>query len=464
MSTTGFWPVKGRLKDVLTYAENPDKTTDVKYLDDDLKNALRYAENIDKTDRQMYVSGINCSKQRAYEEMCAVKKRYGERGKVVAYHGYQSFQAGETTPEEAHCIGIETARRMWGDRFQVIVTTHLNTSNLHNHFIINATSFKDGKKYRNKIGDHMELRRVSDEVCREYGKSVIENAPFYGGDKAYWVRKSGQIPRKDVLRHDVDEALACTIKPFDFEMYLRSLGYQFVRNFKYQNPSVIAPDWHKPVRLSSLGNDYSREAIIRRLQSQSEDKCFVDFYTPRSFYQRQPLILRIRDFEEKTEPDVITALFDLIITIAKLITGNKVQKRDYRPVSPELRAEIRNLDRTLEEYHFLRDHNVESAEEFVMCRREIAEQIKELESERQHIRNRIRRAKTPEEDNSLKEQCKEITKKLTPLRKQLIVCGRIENKAPRLRALIEQEKQLEQGRYKYKYYHQNKTKQRSYER
>ena len=25
-----------------------------------------------------------------------------------------------------------------------------------------------------------------------------------------------------MLRHDVDEALACTIKPFDFELYLRS--------------------------------------------------------------------------------------------------------------------------------------------------------------------------------------------------------------------------------------------------
>ena len=324
--------------------------------------------------------------------------------------------------------------------------------------------FAPDGKFENHISDHYKLREISDEVCREHGKTVLENAPFYGGDKAYWVRKSGRVPHKDMLRHDVDEALACTIKPFDFEFYLRSLGYQFVRNFKYQHPSVIAPDWLKPLRLSSLGKDYTREAILRRLQSQREDKYFVDFYTPKSYYQRQPLIVRIRDFEKRTEPDVITALFELIITIAKLITGNNVQKRDYRPVSPELRLEIQNLDRTLEEYHFLRDQNVKCAEDFVSCRKEIAEQIKTYETERQHIRNRIRRAKTPEEDYSLKEQYREITKKLTPLRKQLIICERIENKVPRLRALIEQEKQLEQGRYKYKYYHQNKTRQRSYEK
>ena len=29
MATTGFWPVKGKLNDVLTYIENPEKTTDL---------------------------------------------------------------------------------------------------------------------------------------------------------------------------------------------------------------------------------------------------------------------------------------------------------------------------------------------------------------------------------------------------------------------------------------------------
>ena len=48
MATTGFWPVKNRLKEVIDYARNPDKTTDKKYLDEDLYNALRYVENDEK--------------------------------------------------------------------------------------------------------------------------------------------------------------------------------------------------------------------------------------------------------------------------------------------------------------------------------------------------------------------------------------------------------------------------------
>ena len=116
MAVTGFWPVFKNLKSTLDYADNPDKTTAPEYLDEDLYAALRYAENDNKTDRKMFVGGINCSAQNAYAEMIAVQRRFGLRGKVVGYHGIQSFREGEVTPEQAFVIGKKTARKMWGDR------------------------------------------------------------------------------------------------------------------------------------------------------------------------------------------------------------------------------------------------------------------------------------------------------------------------------------------------------------
>ena len=77
----------------------------------------------EKTDKKMYVSAINCPKQLAYETMMDTKRRYGKLGGNVAYHGYQSFKTGEVTPQEAHTIGMETARRMWGDDYEIVVTT-----------------------------------------------------------------------------------------------------------------------------------------------------------------------------------------------------------------------------------------------------------------------------------------------------------------------------------------------------
>lgn len=101
MATTGFWPVKGSLKDVVKYAENPDKTTNPKYLDNDLALALKYVVNDDKTDKQLFVSSINCPTSRAYEQMMATKRRYGKTGSNVAYHGYQSFKSGELEIEHS---------------------------------------------------------------------------------------------------------------------------------------------------------------------------------------------------------------------------------------------------------------------------------------------------------------------------------------------------------------------------
>ena len=110
--------MKSRLKEVIDYAENPDKTIDKRYVDSDLYAALQYVSNDRKTDERMHVSGINCNAKRAYERMTATKKRFGKTGGNVAYHGYQSFQTGEVTPEEAHKIGLETARRMWGKEYE----------------------------------------------------------------------------------------------------------------------------------------------------------------------------------------------------------------------------------------------------------------------------------------------------------------------------------------------------------
>ena len=98
MASTGFWPVKSRLKDVIDYAENPDKTIDKRFMDDDLWATLSYAENEQKTDQKMYVSAINCPKQRTYQCMMDTKRRFGKLGGNVAYHGYQSFVTGEVTP------------------------------------------------------------------------------------------------------------------------------------------------------------------------------------------------------------------------------------------------------------------------------------------------------------------------------------------------------------------------------
>lgn len=329
------------MKDVINYAENPDKTTSKKYLDEDLYNALRYVENDDKTDKKLFVSAINCPVQRAYEHMMTTKQHYGKLGGNVAYHGYQSFKEGEVTPEEAHQIGIETARRMWGYEYEIIVTTHLNTDNIHNHVVVNSVSFKTGKKFENHISDHYKLREISDAICKDRGKSVLENAPFYNSKKgAYWLHQNGKLTYRDILKTDIDTAISMSTTFKSFEFNMRRLGYRFNRNMYYEHPSVIIPGKSKPIRLDSFSDEYTKEAIHQKLSNNITQKKITVYF---------PLLIIRR--KRKTLGDTIANLFNTLLDILELALLPKETK--MLPISPELRYELQLLDNRIQQQKFL---------------------------------------------------------------------------------------------------------------
>ena len=457
MATTGFWPVRGRLKEVIDYANNPDKTTAKEYLDEDLYAAIRYVENDDKTDQTMFVSGINCSKHNTYNEMFAVKRRFGERGKNIAYHGYQSFAAGEVTPDEAHQIGLETARQMWGARYQVVVTTHLNTDNIHNHFVINSVSFVDGKKFRNGIGDRLELRKISDAICAARNKSVIQSHKFYSNKKEHWIRNSGKLTHRDILRRDVDEAIANSGSFKEIEYCMKNLGYRFERDFYYDHPSVIADGWKRAIRISSLGENYTKERIRQRCRENQVGPIMNTIYN--APYKRKPLLIIEYEWRRLERMDTVQVLFALFIELLKICTGNNIEEKHNRPLSPMMRAEVQKLDKYIEEYKLLCDNHIESPKELLSFQENLSTRITELEQERYAVRLKIRRAKTPEEDAALKAQAKEITTQITPLQKQRDIARRIEEHIPKIHELLEQERNIEMKRNNL-----IKKKERGYER
>ena len=443
MATTGFWPVKGSLKSVIDYAENPDKTTDQKYLDDDLYRTLSYTQNDEKTDKKMYVSTINCPKHDPYGAMIATKKRFGKKGGNVAYHGFQSFKPGEVTPEEAHQIGMETAKKMWGEDYQIVVTTHLNTDSLHNHFVINSVSFRTGRKFENHVSDHYKLREISDAICREYNKSVLKNSIFYGGEKkVYWVRKNGGMTHRDMLRRDINEALSMTASYAAFCRYLEGLGYHFTRDRNSNHPALIAPGWQRAVRLDSLGEKYTPDAIYDRIiDNQRLPDLYVTYYPAR---RRTPLMELEWEMKRLDRMNTIELMFELFVAMLKLCTGTNFSENKSVPLSPQLREEVRKLDQYIDDMQLLRKYHIGTAEELFAFREGLDQKIQDLEAERTRIYNKTRRAKEPEK-TELKEQAKEITKQITPLRNERKCTFRIwERSLERVKTLLDQERQLEE--------------------
>ena len=92
--------------------------------------------------------------------LCQIKKIWHKEKGVQGFHLVQSFVPGEISPELAHQIGVEFADRLFGGKFQAVVSTHLNTKCIHNHIVWNSVSMENGKKYRSNIKSSCPVRKL----------------------------------------------------------------------------------------------------------------------------------------------------------------------------------------------------------------------------------------------------------------------------------------------------------------
>lgn len=143
MAVTKIWPIRTSIAAPINYVVNTDKTDSSLAVIDTMptesiqamEDVIEYASNEDKTEMKYFVTTLNCNKRYARDEFLMTKKRFGKEGGIVAFHAYQSFNEGEANPSQAHHIGVQLAKEIWGDRFQVVVATHVNTKCVHNHII-----------------------------------------------------------------------------------------------------------------------------------------------------------------------------------------------------------------------------------------------------------------------------------------------------------------------------------------
>ena len=146
----------------------------IKTIKKNLQAVVNYAKNGEKTEHGILVSGVNCLPQSAYEQMTLTKKFYHKENKTLGFHIIQSFKGQELSPQKANQIGKELAEELWGDKYQVLVCTHVNKENVHNHLVLNSVSFIDGKKYHNSNADIAFMKDMSDRLCVKYGLSIVE--------------------------------------------------------------------------------------------------------------------------------------------------------------------------------------------------------------------------------------------------------------------------------------------------
>lgn len=448
MATTSLWHIKGQLCDLIDYIENPEKTELTSDMQD-FVNVFSYDTNPNKTNDRQFVTAINCKKEIALEQMILTKKQFNKEDKYIAWHGYQSFKPDEVTPELCHKIGVKLAKQMWGDRFQIIVSTHLDKDHLHNHFCFNSVSFLDGKKYNYSKSEMQRLRDTSDLICKEYGLSVIatDNKSKAPSRTLYLAEKNNEPTKYNLMRTAIDEAIKISPTPKEFIRIMRKKGYIVNVNPERKYVTIRSANDSRNTRLKTLGEKYDWHNIVEQINTQ-------DGFTLFPAYQEFNRGNKMKYIKSKKY------IFKGSFATVKKVTGLKAlylyycyrlgylpKKKQHKPLSPEMKEAWRKIDRYSNQVILISKYNLDDTDkirEFINANQE---QIAIITNQRNQIYNKLRRCKDTEQISSLKSERNVCTKKLTKLRKQIKTANTILNDVEEIKLNIKAEMNIQHQRF-----------------
>lgn len=426
MAITKIIAIRDRLDKRVNYVVNSEKTS--------LDASVLYAVNPEKTEQSFFTAVLNCSSpEHAFREMTETKKRWQKTDGVLGYHFIQSFAPGEVTPEQAHEIGMEFARRMFGERYEVVIGTHLDKAHLHNHIVINSVSFVDGQKYHSSPESYYnDVRGTSDELCRENDLSVITpqgKGKHYGEWKA---EQDGRPTVRSIIREDIDRIIGEAYTYQTFLLLLQRNGYAIKSGPNRKYTAVRPPGAKRFVRLDSLGEGYTEEAIKQRLMGQRSG-------APQK--PKQPVYhtkrYRVKGKLSRYPKRKITGFLALYFRYVYLLRGARRAKPSYRAAFP-IRKEVIRLERYQKQFQYLMAQNITTPAQLAEQISNLEAEIAKLTEERKPLYGERRAAPDEEAKAQCTAEIDRHTASLREKRRELALCRRIQADIPQVREQVQE--------------------------
>lgn len=242
-----------------------------------LNLAIDYITNEAKTDEKILVTTNKCFPATAHTQFLKTREDNNVKGTVLARHLIQSFLPNETTPEQAHQIGLDLCNKILKDEYEFVLTTHIDKGHIHNHIIFNNVNMVTGKCYQSNKKSYHKIRYQSDKLCKENnlividehyetykkkyktnGKSWYENEQFKKGSS--W---------KSKLQFDIDRTIKKSKDWDDFLDKMTILGYEIKHGkhiaFKHK-------DKERFTRSKVIGIDYAEDRIKERIKENASHR------------------------------------------------------------------------------------------------------------------------------------------------------------------------------------------------
>lgn len=338
------------------------------------------------------------------------------------YHFIQSFKGKEVSAEECNDIGMELANNLWGDKYQVLVCTHIDKDNVHNHIILNSVSFIDGSKYHNSNVELALLRETNDDLCIKYGLSVVETDKANREDKiaesriANYNRNSGKM---ELIKKNIDEAIENAVKYQDF---VDELGYKgYIVKKSNNSISISTPYFNRNIRIArTFGEDYTFENIKHRI-----------YYNDYRFKNDSNKIYEVKVYDGikiNSELLKISHFYRLYVHFLYVL-GKLPPKIHYEERTPEYYKEIDKFNKLCDELSLISSKDLKSIEDTQNLRTQYLEEISPLKAQKEIYIKLYNKTDNVADKTILNAKINILNEDIERLNKKIQICRRIINKA-----------------------------------
>lgn len=248
------------------------------------KAHLKYILNPDKNEKMKYVTGICCGDdlETAYDNFKEIFEKYNDENfdncgtfqksgkRNIRIHSYtQSFDSS-VSPEEAHRIGVEWAKKVFGENRPIIVSTHSNTEHCHNHIAVCPYDL-DGIRWHSNRKTLDFVRKRSDEICLEHGLDIIKN-PKRNSTISYkeWDSRKKKCSWKVRMADSIDKLIHSddVTDIYSLVEKMKEYGYTFTN----ENRLIAKPRGVKyGCCIAKLGFGYSYQMFMERINNKQNE-------------------------------------------------------------------------------------------------------------------------------------------------------------------------------------------------
>ena len=220
-------------------------------------------------------------------------------------------------------------------------------------------------------------------------------------------------------------------------------GYIINDDYNRKYPTIRSVNDKKAIRMYHLGEQYLPKNIANKIEHNPYyyQNRYMEFIHPKKKKQKYKVYKYKGKFKDISKMSGIDVMFLLLFHLLGLLP----KRENYQPLSPEIKQEIRKMERYSNEIRLIVSEKLKTTEDVKSYISQTEKDIDNVTNLRQKYRNKLRNCTDDKLIEEYKEKRNECTTMLNKHRKNLKTANYILEDTPKVKEVIKIELQMKNG-------------------